>query len=269
MATAGIVPRGLKAGLRMAASHSIGLAMSVHTAITRRARLAWRQPPVEAHLPPGRLILDEAAYVAKLLTGRARQSADCSLAADPRVVLLIPGFATSGLRMRHMARQLERAGHKVKRWKLGYNLGPTPENFDLLARRLLAIHQRYGKPVYIVGWSLGGVFAREIAKRHPEAVAKVVTMGSPFSHTPYSNHMWRTYQLVTGYAVDAPPVEANLREKPPVETVAFWSPRDAVISPRAARGLPGERDREVALRCTHLGFSDSPEAIAAVLKELA
>lgn len=242
---------------------------ALRAAVAQRARLAWLRAPVEAHLPPGRLILSEVAYIGRLLAGRVREHADCPPAANPRIVLLLPGFATNALRMRHMARELERAGHKVKRWKLGYNFGPTEENFDKLGRRLLEVQQRYGQQVYLVGWSLGGVFAREIAKRQPEAVAKVVTMGSPFSHTPYSNHMWRTYQLVTGHAVDDPPIKANLREKPPMETVAIWSPRDAVISPRAARGLPGERDREVALRCTHLGFSDSPEAIAAVLEELA
>jgi pimeloyl-ACP methyl ester carboxylesterase len=238
-------------------------------AVVRRARLVRFRAPVEAHLPPARLVWSEIAYVARLATGQVRKPLATQRAADPRVVLLIPGFATNGLRMRHMARELERAGHKVKRWKLGYNLGPSEEKFDRLSQRLLEIHRRYGKPVYLVGWSLGGVFAREIAKRHPEVVAKVVTMGSPFSHTPYSNRVWRTYQLVTGHSVEDPPVRANLREKPPVETVALWSPRDAMISPRAARGLPGERDRAVALRCTHLGFSDSPESIRAVLAELA
>ena len=53
-----------------------------------------------------------------------------------------------------------------------------------------------------------------------------------------------------------------------VETVALWSPRDGVVSPRSACGLPGERDRAVALRCTHLGFASSPEAIRAVAAEL-
>ena len=63
-------------------------------------------------------------------------------------------------------------------------------------------------------------------------------------------------------------VLAELAGKPPVETVALWSPRDGIVHPRAARGLPGERDREVALRCTHMGFAYDPQAIAAVLREL-
>jgi pimeloyl-ACP methyl ester carboxylesterase len=167
-----------------------------------------------------------------------------------------------------MAKQLERAGHKAKRWGMGFNLGVSPELFERLSDRILEVRERYGQPVVLVGWSLGGVFARELAKRHPDAIAKVITMGSPFSGSPYDNNAWRIYHLVTGHPVDAPPVEAELAEKPPVETVAIWSPRDGIVSPRASRGRPGERDRAIGVRCTHVGFPNSPECIRAVLAEL-
>jgi hypothetical protein len=112
------------------------------------------------------------------------------------------------------------------------------------------------------------VFARELAKRPPQLIAKVVTMGSPFAGSRYANNAWQVYQFVTGHSVDQPPVEAQVSVKPPVETVALWSPRDGVIAARSACGRPGERDRAVALRCTHLGFASSPEAIRAVAEEL-
>jgi pimeloyl-ACP methyl ester carboxylesterase len=167
-----------------------------------------------------------------------------------------------------MAHQLERAGHKAKRWGMGFNLGPSAELFDKLSDRVLAVRERYGQPVVMIGWSLGGLYAREIAKRHPDAVSKVITMGSPFSGTPYDNNVWRIYHLVTGHAVDEPPVEADLPAKPPVETIALWSPRDGIVSPRASCGRAEERDRAIALRCTHVGFPNSPECILTVLKEL-
>jgi pimeloyl-ACP methyl ester carboxylesterase len=197
-----------------------------------------------------------------------RQAPALPRAARPRVVMLLPGFGTHPLRMRRMARELERAGHKVKRWGLGFNLGPTPENFALLEDRLRRIGQRYDQKVVLVGWSLGGIFAREIAKRHPEIVAKVITMGTPFSRSPYANNAWRAYELVTGHSVEEPPVACELAVKPPVETVALWSPRDGIVAPRSACGQPGERDRAVALRCSHIGFASSDEAIAAVAQEL-
>jgi pimeloyl-ACP methyl ester carboxylesterase len=224
--------------------------------------------PEEAKAPRLPLLLGELRTMGLQLTRPFRAKLVLAQTENPQVVILLPGFGTHPLRMRYMARVLEAAGHRVKRWGLGFNLGPSQENFDLLARRVCEVRERYGQPVVLVGWSLGGIFAREVAKRHPEHIAKVVTMGSPFSGTPYDNNAWRLYQLVTGHSVEQPPVEAQVAVKPPVETVALWSPRDGVISPRCACGRPGERDRAVALRCTHIGFASSPEAIRAVAEEL-
>lgn len=233
------------------------------------ARLALaREPAPAASGGPSLLrLLAEAQVVIEPLRRLAR-NLDIPATDHPRKVMLLPGFATHPVRMRYMARQLERAGHKVKRWGLGFNFGPTRENFEILERRLADLFERYGEPVYLVGWSLGGLFARELATRHPEMVAKVVTMGSPFSGSPRSNNAWRIYQFVTGHSVDSPPITSDTATKPPVTTIALWSPRDGIVSPRSACGKPGERDRAVALRCTHLGFAYSEESIRAVLREL-
>ena len=128
--------------------------------------------------------------------------------------------------------------------------------------------REYGAPMALIGWSLGGLFAREIARRQPEQISRVITMGTPFSGDPRANNAWRAYQAITGHPVDQPPIECELAVKPPVPTIALWSPRDGVIQPRSAAGWPGERDRAVALRCTHLGFPRRPEAIAEVLRQL-
>ena len=163
---------------------------------------------------------------------------------------------------------LEQAGHLVDDWGLGFNLGPTPENFAYLLRRVERLAGIHGAPVALVGWSLGGLFAREIACRQPQRVSRVITMGTPFSGDPHANNAWRAYHFVTGRAVDDPPFELDQSPKPPVPTVALWSPRDGVIHPRCAAGWPHERDRAVALRCTHLGFAFDPSVIAEVLRQL-
>jgi pimeloyl-ACP methyl ester carboxylesterase len=248
--------------------HFAGRAAPVREAIARRVDLLRRKPPPDAHGPSPRLLVGEPLAFLDPLTRAFRPSAVLPRTAHPRVVMLLPGFGTHPLRMRRMARGLERAGHKVKRWGLGFNLGPTEENFALLEERVRQIGERYGQKVALVGWSLGGIFARELAKRHPEIVAKVITMGTPFSGSPYANNAWRAYEFVTGHSVERPPVAVELAVKPPVETVALWSPRDGIVAPRSACGLPGERDRAVALRCSHIGFASSDEAIAAVAREL-
>ncbi len=254
----------LKYGAMTAPGRRVGLG----EALLRRIRLLRSQPPDNAARPSQALFLAEALAFAEPVLRRFRPALVVPKARERQIVILIPGFATHPMRMRYMAEKLEEAGHKVKRWGLGFNFGPTEENFAFLSQRVRDVHARYGRKVVLVGWSLGGIFAREMAKLHPECVSKVITMGSPFSHTPYSNNVWRLYQLITGHSVERPPIAADLAAKPPVETVALWSARDGVVSVRSARGLAGERDRERALKCSHMGFSNSAEAILAVAQEL-
>ncbi|MGB3166411.1 MAG: alpha/beta hydrolase [Alteraurantiacibacter sp.] len=237
-------------------------------ALRYRLDLLKGEAPAHAHTPSLRFFLAEMAYLVTPLARLFEPKVDVQKAAEPKVVILLPGFATGPGRMKYLAKQLERAGHTVKRWGMGHNLGAREDTIDQLAARTCSVHDRFGQKVVLIGWSMGGVFAREVAKEVPECVAKVVTMGSPFSHSPYSNNAWRAYQVVAGHRVETPPISADTHVKPPVETVAFWSPRDGVISRRAACGTAQERDRAVALRCTHVGFPDAADCIEALLREL-
>ncbi|MDG6077592.1 alpha/beta fold hydrolase [Erythrobacter litoralis] len=218
--------------------------------------------------PPLRLLLAEFGWPLLPVERMFSKSAEIETAAIPKTVMLLPGFGAHPVRMRWMARELEKAGHTVKRWGQGYNLGATEDRFRKVEERLIALADRVEEPIVLVGWSLGGVMARELAKAHPNIVGKVVTLGSPFSGNPRANNGWRAYQAIAGHRVDEPEFEANPSEKPPVETVALWSPRDGIVHPRSACGRPGERDRAVALRCTHMGFVLTREAVTAVLSEL-
>lgn len=235
--------------------------------LARRVALAREPVEAPASRPPLWRFAAEAQALGEVVRRRRRQII-VRKAENPRTVMVLPGFMTHPYRMRYMAQHLEKAGHTAKRWGLGWNLGPTEENLEQLEARLLELHERSGEKVVLLGWSLGGIFGRELAKRQPQAVAKVITMGSPFSGDPRANNVWRIYQFVTGHSVDNPPVETDVAEKPPVETIALWSPRDGMIDVRAACGKPGERDRAVSLRCTHIGFTYATDAIETVLEEL-
>jgi len=237
--------------------------------LARRVALAREACPEEHEAGKPRMVrmLGEAQILLEPLRRRRRKLA-IAATANPQMVMILPGFATHPVRMRYLARQLEIAGHRTKRWGLGFNWGPDEARFRQLDARLADLHARHGGPVVLIGWSLGGLFARELAKRQPHAVAKVITMGAPFSGSPRANNVWRAYQFITGHSVDAPPVEADLAAKPPVETVALWSANDGAIAPRCAAGRPGERDRAIAVRCTHLGFTYDPQVIMTLLGEL-
>ena len=237
----------------------------------RRIDLAREPDPDGAHGPRLWYLFAELGYILEPLRRLYRglfKPFKIAKASHPRMVMVLPGFGTNPIKMRYFARRLEDAGHTVKRWGCGYNWGFSEELFSQLENRLLDLHERAGAPVVLVGWSLGGLYARELAKRQPDAVAKVISMGSPFSGSLRANNVWRIYQAVAGHRIADVKLAGQLSRKPPVETVALWSPRDGAISPRSAAGYPGERDRAVALRCSHMGFSYSPEAICAVAREL-
>lgn len=187
---------------------------------------------------------------------------------DGRHVLLIPGLLASEQRMEMLRRILQAAGFEAHDWGMGRNLGPRADTLQQIDRRVDKIRGQTGKPVTLVGWSLGGLFAREYAKIAPEKIGGVITMGTPFSGDPRANHAWRLYQLVAGHAVDCPPFACSREVKPLVPTIALWSRRDGVILPECARGRPGERDRAIEVDCTHMGFAVSPEGILAVGKAL-
>lgn len=234
----------------------------------RRIALAREErPEEELGRPQFTRLLGELDVLAEPAR-RLLRKVDIPPARTSRLVMVLPGFGTHPVRMRYLAQQLERAGHRTKRWGLGFNWGADPERFEILEQRLIELHQRGGEQVVLLGWSLGGLYARELAKLQPDAVSKVITMGSPFSGSPRANNAWRFYQFITGHSVDAPPIEVDLAAKPPVETIAMWSSHDGVIAPRCAAGLPGERDRAIKVRCTHIGYTYSPQVVAALLREL-
>jgi pimeloyl-ACP methyl ester carboxylesterase len=233
--------------------------------IVRRTALAREPRPQGVSSPSLRLLLGELGALA----GRVRPGAVSSgyQAERPLPVMLLPGFGAHPGRMRRMEEALAASGHAAHDWGLGFNLGPTEANFVFLMRRVGALARAHKQPVALVGWSLGGLFAREIAHRQPGAVARVITLGTPFSGDRRANNAWRAYQLITGHTVDAPPIVCE-PSKPPVPTIALWSPRDGVVAPRSAAGWPGERDRAIAMRCNHLGFANDPSVIAEVLRQL-
>ena len=218
--------------------------------------------------PPWPLLLGELSAPWSWARGR-RESAAIAAPFDGggRPVLLIPGFLADEARMSLLAGTLRRANYKAKRWQQGRNLGAHPSTLTDIARRVDAIHDRYGRPVSLVGWSLGGLYAREAAKLAGGRVDRVVTLGSPIAGDRRANHAWRLYERVAGHPVDAPPIELD-DDRPPQPTIALWSARDGVVAAACARGTAADRDRAVEVDCTHMGFVSDPRALGAVLRVL-
>jgi pimeloyl-ACP methyl ester carboxylesterase len=177
--------------------------------------------------------------------------------------MLLPGFMASDRTTLGLQRALANAGYRVAGWGLGLNTGVKADTLGRLGDRIAAFGE--GRPIILVGWSLGGIYAREIAKARPELAQKVITLGSPFSGDPRSNNVWRLYEWIAGHPVDDPPIKTVLSEKPPVPTLAIWSRKDGIVSVASARGEAGQSDRQVELDVSHMGFAVSGRAFPAIV----
>jgi fermentation-respiration switch protein FrsA (DUF1100 family) len=215
------------------------------------------------HLPPPRhlLLLDGFSFVSRCWRAFGRLG-ERGPSAAPKI-MVIPGFFASDRTTLGLQRALARAGYRVTGWGLGVNRGARHGILDDIIGRLEDFGE--GNPVILVGWSLGGVFAREVAKLRPDLVASVFTLGAPFSGDPRANNAWRLYERVAGHPVDRPPIEFDRGAKPPVPTIAIWSRRDGMVAPASARGELGESDEQVELRCGHMAFAASGRAIRQIV----
>jgi len=185
---------------------------------------------------------------------------------DGRQVMVIPGFMASDQTTSRLRRSLQNAGFEAHGWGLGRNKGIKADIFERLDERVDELQHEV--PLTLIGWSLGGLIAREYAKYAPHRVAKVVTLGSPFSGDLRSNNAWRIYEFVAGHKVDSPPIDVILSEKPPVPTYAFWSSNDGVVAPHSARGKRHESDDRIELDCTHMAFVARPDSIRAIARAI-
>jgi pimeloyl-ACP methyl ester carboxylesterase len=217
----------------------------------------------DTQAPPGYRRFTEALSLApRLLNGFGHLGPRGPKDALP--ALVIPGFIATDRTTMELRRAFAEGGFRTHPWALGLNRGARADTLDQLERRLLEIGN--GGPVLVVGWSLGGLFARELARHRPDLVNAVVTLGSPFSGDLRANNVWRLYELVAGHKVDNPPLP-RICDKPPVPALALWSRRDGIVAPACARGQPDESDEAVELGCNHMGFGVSRTATREVVRQ--
>lgn len=196
-----------------------------------------------------------------------------AVSGDGHPIVVYPGlgggaFSTSALR-----RHLKECGYDVHDWGQGVNTGPDGD-FDAwlggLVERVRALHRQHGRRVSLVGWSLGGVYAREIAKHAPDAVRQVVTLGTPFGSLGGANHAGTLYRFLGGDTSQlTPELEARVRACPPVPTTSVYSKSDGVVSWQGCLECAGDRAENVEVRASHLGMVTHPEVLRVVADRLA
>ena len=189
--------------------------------------------------------------------------------------LVIPGLGTSALSTTTLRRFLRHAGYRTYDWGLGRNMGPRGGLDTWLARlepRLVAISRKHrGARVHLVGWSLGGIYARELAKRRPDLVRQVVTLGSPLSGDPEATNGKLLYRLLAGgSAATDETLLQRVRVAPDVPCASLYSRIDGVVSWESSRLDDTDLQRAYEIPgVSHLGLVSDPRALSALARVLA
>ena len=190
---------------------------------------------------------------------------------DGHPVLALPGFLASDLSMAPLRRYLTELGYDAHAWQMGRNLGGLVKMRAALRERLAAIHAATGRKVSLVGWSLGGVYARDLALHAPELVRYVVTLGSPFANDVRATNATKLYEALSGETVgDDPEFLAAIAGDLPMPATSIFSRADGVVNWRTCLLRPSAvaENIEVYL-ASHVGLGVNPAALWAVADRLA
>ena len=190
-------------------------------------------------------------------------------AGDP--VLVLPGFLASDLSTRPLRSFLKQQGFAPHGWKLGRNLGLREGLEEGLMARLQALRRRYDRPVHLIGWSLGGIYARDLARLAPADVRSVITLGSPFNHDPKANRSWRLFNFLSDTKVDdiTPERLAEIRATPPVPTTCIFSRTDGIAHWRCCVDQEGPESENIEVEGSHLGLGVNPLVLHVIADRLA
>ena len=230
------------------------------------ARQQYEGPALPLYLSEvGRAFGDYGLYLAaRPLLGRLP-------AGDGHPVLVLPGLMADDMSTVTLRRVLRRLGYRVHGWRLGRNIGPTAECVEGMAQRIEDLSDRYGRPISLVGQSLGGIFARDLARKRPESVRQVITLGSPFALQ--SDSQTRAHKVFERYShlhVERRTLPLESESTPlQVPSTSVYSHQDGIVAWQACLDRLSPTSENIAVYASHLGMAHHPAVIYAVADRLA
>ncbi len=191
---------------------------------------------------------------------------------DGHGVLVLPGFMASDYSTAPLRSLLCDLGYDAVGWKLGRNVRVDNARIEAMMGCVEDLHRRTNGKVSIVGWSLGGVFARELAKMAPEKVRAVISLGSPISDDRGHTNAARLFEYLNGEEPE-PMQGGNFRqlaEAPPVPTTSILTRSDGVVHWRGSVQCGDREDCEnIEVLASHCGLGVNPAAVYAIADRLA
>jgi pimeloyl-ACP methyl ester carboxylesterase len=192
---------------------------------------------------------------------------------DGHSVLVLPGFVAGDHSTWLLRRFLKERGYDAHGWLQGRNLGPKPGVLEASLVHLKQLAELSGRKVSLVGWSLGGIYARELAKMAPDLVRCVISLGSPFGGPGRATNAWWLYKAFNPDHKDVGELESQLAEPPSVPTTAIFSRTDGVVAWQGARHTTAQLAahpliENVEVEASHVGMGANPLALWVVADRL-
>lgn len=231
------------------------------------APTAPRPPNRFFTLSEGRALIEFGAFYAALPMLRSTLPSG-----DGHAVITMPGFMASNSSTGPMRNLLTDLGYTALGWDSGRNVRVNEELIDRLEQQLHEANETSGRKVSLIGWSLGGVLARELAKLHPDRVRSVISLGSPISDDRNHTNAARLFEFFNG---DEPDKIRGGQFKgldiaPPVPTTSILTKTDGVVHWRGSVQAPGKHPSEnIEVYASHCGLGVNPSVMVAIADRLA
>jgi pimeloyl-ACP methyl ester carboxylesterase len=188
---------------------------------------------------------------------------------DGHPVVVFPGLGASDTSTLPLRNFLRDRGYTPYAWKQGFNFGPRHGVLDSCRALVQQVAQRHQEKVSLVGWSLGGIYAREIAKEQPEHARCVITLGTPFAGHPRATNAWRFYELVSGQSVHDPALNEQIKQAPACPTTSIYSKTDGIVAWQCSLNPHSPNTENIEVHASHIGMGMNPLALYAVADRLA
>src|ERR1700738_1087338 len=190
---------------------------------------------------------------------------------DGHPVLVLPGLVASDVSTRPLRSFLKNRSYAVSGWRQGRNLGLRPGVQHAMTDLVQELNDTLGRKVSLIGWSLGGLYARQLAKMMPQRVRSVITLGSPFAGNPKSTNAWRVYEMASGRRADEEDARfgGSLSGTPPVPTTAIFSRTDGICAWQGCTEKTSAMSESIEVESSHCGMGHHPAVVYAVADRLA
>ena len=187
---------------------------------------------------------------------------------DGHPVVVFPGLGASDMTTVPLRNFLRDRGYTPYAWKQGFNFGPRHGVLEACRDLVQHVADRHKEKVSLIGWSLGGIYAREIAKEQPDHARCVITLGTPFGGHPRATNAWRFYEMVSGQSVHDHELVNQIKQPPACPTTSIYSKTDGVVAWQCSINKTAPHTENIEVHASHIGMGMNPLALYAIADRL-